>query len=204
MDNDVKAAFFDTSIRRLQYSENYLADQADPIHSAEAGRAWAVIKLAFDLFDISFTLNRFLDRRYPAMREAALPDGENIVHPHLRAAWAQHRSWTRILHYRSLFVGKAWTGLDHLCATLWLAYAFLRLEMVKVPFRPWWVHQTDRHPELGFMDDMMDELLGAMRAMGDVLAVETRPETADGPYTEEETLLFNSKDDQIVASFQNV
>lgn len=181
-----------------------MAIQVKRPHRADAERIWKVIHLAFSMFDMAFTLNRFLDRRYPAMREVPLPDGENIVHPDLRAAWALQRAWIRLLHYRSLFVGQDAIGLDHLSHTMWLVYAFLKLELTRVPHRPWPIHQGDRHPELAFMDEAMDEMIGALREMGDVLLVETRPLTADGPYSEQETMEFNAADDQIVASFHNV
>lgn len=61
-------------------------------------------------------MRRFTDGRNPELQTKPLPDGSNIprrLHG-LITAWTSHRAWIRMLHYRSLVVGRHKSGRDHL------------------------------------------------------------------------------------------
>jgi hypothetical protein len=183
------------------------AQTARPTNSSpsDTDRIWSLVALAFRLYSKSFILTRFTDARNPATNHTPVPDGSNIQHSDLRAAWVLHRTWIKALHHRSLYIATLDYGVKRLSNILQLSMASLYVECTNVAYRSRNIYPEDAHSELDLLNVVKEEVTNAIKGMGVDLLNESRPVPSDGPWTQDETIEYNAKNkDRMTASFSKV
>lgn len=100
----------------------------------DSPRLWKQLNAMFRLNGYLIKILRFVDENNPYLGgRPALPDGSNIEEAPLKASWVLHRTWIRLLHYRSLSIGSQARGIDQLKNILVIARAQLEQEFRDAP-----------------------------------------------------------------------
>jgi hypothetical protein len=152
---------------------------------------WREYRLAITFLARIRLLRRLMDGRNPGldMDSEPQPDGPNIKNRHLRNAWILHRAWIRALHYRSLSIGDDLYGWEQIQQIMVLVTLFLAFEDDDHGFNP--VERQQNPVEFEVFASYYDRISQALDNIGDEIRTETRLQTGDTTYTEEETVIYN-------------
>ncbi|KAL5320512.1 hypothetical protein ACEPPN_011318 [Leptodophora sp. 'Broadleaf-Isolate-01'] len=149
---------------------------------------WNRIWESYTLLQRLRVLRRFADGRNLTVSEAPLPDGSNFEASNhfLTATWILHRCYIRLLHQRSLYVGRDNIGERMLEKILVLSLAYLSLELDKVSHDP--ESEQQNLPAFADIYFLYQQLSRAVNGIADGVQFETRP----GFYSKEDTVSFNT------------
>ncbi|KAH7364644.1 hypothetical protein BKA65DRAFT_546515 [Rhexocercosporidium sp. MPI-PUGE-AT-0058] len=181
----------DTTIERIDKDAN----EKKRAENDDDDTYWVLIARSYTLLQRLRVLRRFADGRNLAVSEAPLSDASNFEGSNhfLAATWILHRCYIRLLHQRSLYVGKDNVGERMLEKILKISMAYLSLELDKVPNDPEVAQQN--LPSFADINFMYQQLMRAIKGIADGVQFETRT----GFYSTEDTVSFNTAPARISA-----